>query len=82
MDMRLTKYSWLKSFLLLNLLLIFIMPLDFLLDANYMYLVDPPPINHPLVTGEWPYYLFYLELFIFFLLFFTYSLFKLSFLKN
>jgi hypothetical integral membrane protein (TIGR02206 family) len=82
MEMKLTKYSWLKSFLILNILLIFIMPLDFLLDANYMYLVDPPPINHPLVTGEWPYYLIYLEFFVFFLLFFTYSLFKLPFLKN
>lgn len=82
MEMKLTKYSWLKSFLILNILLIFIMPLDFLLDANYMYLVDPPAINHPLVTGEWPYYLIYLEFFVFFLLFFTYSLFKLPFLKN
>ena len=82
MDMKLSKYSWLKTFLILNILLVIIMPLDFLLGANYMYLVDPPAVNHPLVSGEWPYYLINLEIFVFLLLYFTYSLFKVSFLKN
>lgn len=80
--MKLSKYSWLKTFLILNILLVIIMPLDFLLGANYMYLVDPPAVNHPLVSGEWPYYLINLEFFVFLLLYFTYSLFKVSFLKN
>jgi len=82
MDMKLSKYSWLKTFLILNILLVIIMPLDFLLGANYMYLVDPPAVNHPLVSGEWPYYLINFEFFVFLLLYFTYSLFKVSFLKN
>ena len=82
MGMNLSKYSWLKSFLFINVLLIIIMPIDFLIDANYMYLKNPPEVEHPLVSGEWPYYLVNLEFVVLFLLYFTYSLFKTSILKN
>ena len=61
MNMGLSKFSWLKSFVALNILLVFLMPLDFIIDANYMYLKEPPAVNHPLVSGEWPYYLINLE---------------------
>lgn len=82
MDMKLTKYSWLKCFLALNILLIFIMPLDFLIDANYMYLKNPPNVNHPLVSGEWPYYLITFEFAALMLVYFTYALFKTKLLTN
>tara|TARA_B100000959_G_scaffold265154_1_gene306369 strand:- start:313 stop:843 length:531 start_codon:yes stop_codon:yes gene_type:complete len=82
MGMNLSKYSWLKSFLFINVLLIIIMPIDFLIDANYMYLKNPPEVDHPLVSGEWPYYLVNLEFAVLFLLYFTYSLFKTPILKN
>jgi len=82
MGMNLSKYSWLKSFLFINVLLIIIMPIDFLIDANYMYLKNPPEVEHPLVSGEWPYYLVNLEFVVLFLLYFTYSLFKTPILKN
>ena len=82
MGMNLSKYSWLKSFLFINVLLIIIMPIDFLIDANYMYLKNPPEVEHPLVSGEWPYYLVNLEFAVLFLLYFTYSLFKTPILKN
>ena len=59
--MKLSKFSWLKSFVALNVILVFLMPLDFLIDANYMYLKEPPAVNHPLVSGDWPYYLVNLE---------------------
>ena len=39
---------------------------DFMIDANYMYLKEPPPIDHPLISGEWPYYLFNLEFIVLF----------------
>ena len=58
------------------------MPIDFLIDANYMYLKNPPEVDHPLVSGEWPYYLVNLEFAVLFLLYFTYSLFKTPILKN
>ena len=82
MNMNLTKYSWLRCFIALNVLLIFIMPIDFMIDANYMYLKEPPAVDHPLVSGDWPYYLINLEFAVLFLLYFTYSLFNIKFLKN
>ena len=82
MGMELSKLSWLKSFIVLNILLVFIMPLDFLIDANYMYLKEPPAVNHPLVSGKWPYYLINLEFVVVILLYFTYSLFKSPLLTN
>jgi hypothetical integral membrane protein (TIGR02206 family) len=57
----LSRFSWLKVLLMLNVLMAFIMPLNFMLDSNYMYLNAPPDVENPLIIGEWPYYLFYLE---------------------
>ena len=82
MDMKLSKFSWLKSFVALNVILVFLMPLDFLIDANYMYLKEPPAVNHPLVSGDWPYYLVNLEFVVLILLYFTYSLFKSPIFSN
>ena len=82
MGMKLSKFSWLKSFVALNVILVFLMPLDFLIDANYMYLKEPPAVNHPLVSGDWPYYLVNLEFVFLILLYFTYSLFKSPILSN
>ena len=82
MGMKLSKFSWLKSFVALNVILVFLMPLDFLINANYMYLKEPPAVNHPLVTGDWPYYLVTLEFVVLILLYFTYSLFKSPILSN
>lgn len=82
MDMNLSKLSWLKSFIALNILLVFLMPLDFYIDANYMYLKEPPAVNHPLVSGKWPYYLINLEFVVVILLYFTYSLFKSPLFTN
>ena len=82
MGMKLSKFSWLKSFVALNVILVFLMPLDFLINANYMYLKEPPSVNHPLVSGDWPYYLVNLEFVVLILLYFTYSLFKSPILSN
>lgn len=76
LDFKLTKKSWLKTFILLNILMLFIMPLDFLIDANYMYLAQPPEIDNPLVIGKWPYYLINLEFIVVILFYLTYILFK------
>lgn len=59
-----SRYSSIKSFFILNLLMIFIMPLNFYLGSNYMYLAEPPEVNNPLVVGVWPYYLLWFEVFI------------------
>lgn len=43
----LTKYSWLKVVLYLNILLAIVMPLNFIIDSNYMYLASTPDVNNP-----------------------------------
>lgn len=82
MDMRLSRYSWLRAFFIINLLLLIIMPIDFMIDANYMYLKEPPPLDHPLISGEWPYYLINLEFIVLLLLFLTYHIFNSTILRN
>ena len=76
LNFKLTKNSWLRIFIAVNVLMIIIMPLDFLIDANYMYLAQPPEIDNPLVIGKWPYYLINLEFIVATLFFLTYLLFK------
>jgi len=82
LKMKLTKYSWLKTFLFLNLLLVIIIPINFLLDSNYMYLSKPPNVNHPLASGVWPYYILKWEIFVLFLLYITYLIFNSRIFKN
>tara|TARA_B100000989_G_scaffold49774_1_gene32769 strand:+ start:4409 stop:5113 length:705 start_codon:yes stop_codon:yes gene_type:complete len=57
LDLKLPKLSWFKIWIHLNILMAIIMPINFLLDANYMYVNDAPEVSNPLVIGEWPYYL-------------------------
>ena len=82
LKMKLTKYSWLKTFLFLNLLVVVIMPINFLLESNYMYLSKPPNVNHPLATGIWPYYILKWEIFVLLLLYITYLIFNSRIFKN
>ena len=74
-DIKLSRFSWLHTLLILNLLMLFIMPLDFAIGANYMYLAAPPEVANPLIIGDWPYYLIYLEFFVGLL---SYALYHLS----
>ena len=57
LDLKLPKFSWFKIWIHLNILMAIIMPINFLLDSNYMYVNAAPEVNNPLVIGEWPYYL-------------------------
>ena len=57
LDLKLPKFSWFKIWVHLNILMAIIMPINFLLDSNYMYVNEPPEVSNPLVIGEWPYYL-------------------------
>ena len=55
--MELRTYSWLKTFIGLNVLLAFIMPLNHFIGSNYMYLAEVPAVDNPLIlTTKWPYY--------------------------
>tara|TARA_B100000989_G_scaffold272645_1_gene230212 strand:+ start:73 stop:777 length:705 start_codon:yes stop_codon:yes gene_type:complete len=57
LDLKLPKFSWFKIWIHLNILMAIIMPINFLLDSNYMYVNAAPEASNPLVIGEWPYYL-------------------------
>ena len=61
LDLKLPKFSWFKIWIHLNILMAIIMPINFLLDSNYMYVNAAPEVNNPLVIGEWPYYLLFWE---------------------
>ena len=66
--MELSKKSILKTFINLNILLAIVMPFNFYVGGNYMYLAEPPQVKNPLVIGEWPYYVFWFEVFMILLL--------------
>ena len=77
LEMKLSKYSWLKTFIILNVLMIFIMPLNYLIGSgsNYMYLAESPKIDNPLVFGDWPYYILNWEVIVLVLFYITYLIF-------
>lgn len=56
------KKSWLKVFMFTQILLFAICILDYYVDANYMYLRYKPQVSNPFILGEWPWYVFGLEL--------------------
>ena len=72
---KLTKYSWLKVVIYFNILLAIVMPLNFIIDSNYMYLAYAPNVSNPLIIGDWPYYILFWEIIIVIL---TYILYVIS----
>ena len=72
---RLTKFSWLRVVLYLNILLIIVMPINYFVGSNYMYVNGKPEVNNPLIIGEWPIYIFFWEIII---IIFTYTLYVMS----
>ena len=70
--MKLSKFSWLKIFFALNVLLLMFIPLNSYLGSNYMYLNYPPAVDNPLVIGSWPTYLYWWELFVLILILIVY----------
>lgn len=82
LGLSLTKKSMVRTFVILNMLLAFIMPFNFIVGGNYMYLAEPPQVNNPLIIGEWPYYVIWFEVFVILLLVILYYLSKISFRKS
>ena len=72
---RLTKFSWLRVVVYLNILLIIVMPINYFIGSNYMYVNGKPEVNNPLIIGEWPIYIFFWEIII---IIFTYTLYVIS----
>ena len=70
-----TKFSWFRVWVYLNIIIAFIIPFNFQIDSNYMYLASPPDVDNPLLIGEWPYYIFFWEIIV---ILFTYTLYVIS----
>ena len=76
LDLKLPKFSWFKIWIHLNILMAIIMPINFILESNYMYVNNAPEVNNPLVIGEWPYYLFIWEPIVLIIAYLIYSISK------
>ncbi|NOZ74983.1 MAG: TIGR02206 family membrane protein [FCB group bacterium] len=55
------EWSWLKMFAWTQLVLPVIGSINWLLDANYMYICKPPIVDNPFIVGQFPYHLIVLE---------------------
>ena len=75
LEYKLTKFSWIRVLLILNILMVIIIPFNFEIGSNYMYLSEAPNIKNPLVFGDWPYYILNWEFFILILFYLSYVLF-------
>lgn len=53
--------AWWRVWAFSQLLVVSILAVNVLLDANYMYLLRPPPVKNPLVQGQWPTHLVLFE---------------------
>ena len=62
MGMRTRVYAWWKTILRVQIPVAVIMPLNFLIGSNYMYLKERPLVDNPFLIGEWPIYVIFLEL--------------------
>ena len=61
LDMKPRKGSWWKIALWSHIPLGIVGFLNWILDANYMYLCEKPMVNNPFIIGEWPWYILILE---------------------
>lgn len=60
------------AFIILNIIMIVVFPIDFILDTNFMYLRERPLGDVFWFLGEWPIYIFWFDVitFILFILFY------------
>jgi len=55
--MKIRVDSWWKTMLRLQIPILILLPLNFILDANYMFLAEKPIVDNLFLIGEWPFYL-------------------------
>lgn len=61
LGMRPTLRSLVRAFVLINVVAAVMAPLNHVLDANYMYLCEPPETASPFLFLPWPWYIAWLE---------------------
>jgi len=62
MGMKARIDAWWKTILRLQIPVAIILPLNFLLESNYIYLRHRPLVDNPFLIGDWPVYILFLEL--------------------
>ena len=63
MNYKLRIFSWWKTFLRAQIVFVIVFLLNLLLDTNYMFLLSKPLVDNPLVIGDWPFYILFVQLF-------------------
>ena len=62
MKYKLRIFSWWKTFLRAQIAFVIVFLLNLMLDTNYMFLLSKPLVNNPLVIGDWPFYILFVQL--------------------
>ena len=73
---QLTRLSWLRLFFNMTILVIIIMPINFIIGSNYMYVAELPGVDNPLLIGGWPYYILFGLVFVLLLAYLLYIITK------
>ena len=60
--MRPREKSWFSVFLFSQILIPVVGLINWLLDSNYLYLSQKPIVDNPLIIGDWPYYIIFIEI--------------------
>jgi hypothetical integral membrane protein (TIGR02206 family) len=61
-DFRPMKNYWWKSFLYIQFAALIVIVVNKLLDSNYMFLAEAPPVSNPLLNFPWPWYIITYEI--------------------
>jgi hypothetical integral membrane protein (TIGR02206 family) len=55
------KFAWLNSYFYVQILVLINLPLNFIIDSNYLFLREPPLAKNPFLIGDWPWYILVIE---------------------
>ena len=62
LNYKLRIFSWWKTFLRAQIVFIIVFSLNLMLETNYMFLLSKPLASNPLIFGDWPYYILFVQL--------------------
>jgi uncharacterized membrane protein YwaF len=62
MNYKLRILSWWSTFLRAQILVVIVFLLNLILGTNYMFLLSKPLVNNPLILGDWPFYILFVQL--------------------
>ena len=62
MNYKLRIFSWWKTFLRAQIVFVIVFLFNLILDTNYMFLFSKPSVNNPFIIGDWPFYIFFVQI--------------------